>query len=587
MRHGRHFGRLSIAGLLLASAAVPALAESPVTFDRLSNPEPENWLTAHGTYDQWRHSALTELTPENVGGLRLAFAAPLGAPVGTFGNETVPLVDDGFLYITNATSQVFKFNVQGNLAQQVWSFDPEMNMTDAHAAFLVVNRGVALNGDLAILNTTTGRVIALDRNSGEPVWDLQVAIPQAESFTAQPLALRDMVLVANARGDIGGRGWAAALNAETGDEVWRFHMIPGPGEPGHETWPADSDAWQTGGASIWTQPSYDIETNMLYYGTSNAAPAYDPAYRPGDNLYTSSTVALDADTGELRWYFQYVPNEGFEWDEITPNILLDTEIGGATRQVMAHHSTRNGYFYVFDRLTGEFLFAQPNAESVNWTAGLDPKTGQPVEYDPDSDFQSYDGLNSLRGGATRSGCAAASQWGGQTYIPDLNRIYSTVTDSCFTRAAAAPNYDEQPYVFGQIVFANPEGDFAAGFAEAARPGQGAPVPDDMLRTTVGPHLTATDASTGEIVAAVPVQAAAVASGTLSTTTGLVFTAFGNGWVRAFDAESLATLWEINVGTPFKAPPITYAVNGKQYIAIAGGASGSLVNETAMLWVFSL
>ncbi|MCW5697672.1 MAG: PQQ-binding-like beta-propeller repeat protein [Bauldia sp.] len=581
-----------MAALLLGSTASLTLAESPVTFERMSNPEPENWLMPHGTYNMWRHSLLTEITPENVGGLRIAYATPLGTFPYGFGAETVPVVDDGNLYVTNAASDVFKFNVQsGTLAQQVWYFDPEVDVAVGHASFGLMQRGVALNGDLVIAYTSDGRVIALDRDSGEVVYDRQVAIPIAEFITTQPLSIRDMVIVSNARGDLGGRGWAAALDAATGDEIWRFYTIPGPGEPGHETWPADNEAWTTGGASLWVQPSYDIASNMLFYGTSNAAPAYDPAYRPGDNLYTSSTVALDADTGELQWYFQYVPNEGFEWDENTPNILVDTEINGEMRQVMAHHSMRNGYFYVLDRTNGEFVHAQPNAPSVNWTAGLDPKTGLPVEYNPDSDFQDYDGLNSLRGGATRSGCSAASQWGGQTYIPELNRVYSTITDSCFTRAAAAPNYEEQPYVFGEIHLhgAYGDGSQADGIPpdDWSRGAPAGPAPDEMLATRIGPQLTAVDVSTGETVVSVPVTAAAVASGTLSTTTGLVFTAFGNGWVRAFDAETLETLWEMNVGTPFKAPPITFAVDGKQYIAIAGGSQGNRVVSTAMLWVFSL
>ncbi|MCW5696452.1 MAG: PQQ-binding-like beta-propeller repeat protein [Bauldia sp.] len=581
----RSLRKLGFATLMMSSVSVPALAESPVTFDRMSNPEPENWLMPHGTYNQWRHSMLTELTPENVGGLRLAFAVPLGGPAGHFGTETVPLVDDGFMYVTNSAQQVFKYNVQsGAIAQQIWSFDPEADLDGTNFRLLVTNRGVAINGDLVIANTPDGRVFALDKNSGETVWDRQVGIEIAENFTSQPLALRDMVLVANSRGDLGGRGWAASLDAATGDEIWRFYMVPGPGEAGHETWPADSDAWMTGGASVWTQPSYDIESNLLYYGTSNAAPAFDPAYRPGDNLYTSSTVVLDADTGQLEWYFQYVPNEGFEWDEITPNLLVDTEVNGEMRSVMAHHSTRNGYYYLLDATTGEFILAQPNSPGTNWTAGLDPKTGQPIEYDPDSDFQAYDGLNALRGGATRSGCAAASQWGGQAYNPDLNRVYSTVTDSCFTQAANAPNYDEQPYVFGLVV----DGEYVGDLDYALRGPFGfAPAPDELLRGLVGPMLTAVDVSTGETVTSVRVQAAAVASGTLGTTTGLVFTGYGNGWVRAHDAGTLATLWEVNVGTGFKAPPITYAIDGKQYIAIAGGASGGLVNETAVLWVFTL
>ncbi|MCW5697669.1 MAG: PQQ-binding-like beta-propeller repeat protein [Bauldia sp.] len=547
-----------------------------MTFDRLLNPEPENWLQVHGTYNHWRYSLLEEITPENVGSLRLAFAAALGPAVaGGRGSEGIPVVDDGFLYIANSQSVVFKFNVQSGInALPLWSFDTGLSFIAPGPVLTVANRGLALSGDAVFVNNTDGLVVAIDRQSGEAVWEQQLGIPAAEGMTGQPFAVKDVVLIGNSRGDWGTRGWVAALDAVTGDERWRFYTIPGPGEAGHETWL--NDAWETGGGGVWTQPSYDPDTNLVFVGVGNAAPAFDPAYRPGDNLYTTSTVALDADTGALAWYHQFVANEGFEWDEVSPNLIIDTEVAGESRQVLAHHSTRNGYFYVLDRLTGEHILAAPNAPSVDWTAGFDPKTGLPVEYDPDADIQSYDGINATRDGSSRPICTAGVHWGGNAYNPDLNRVYSVVMDSCSTRATAAPDYDEIPYVFGNVVDGRTQG-------YRLRSVPGAPVPDDMLRTLVGPHLTAVDVSTGETVAAVPVLGASPIGGTFGTATGLIFVGYNDGGFRAYDADTLQQLWEMNLGTPIRGPAMSYAVDGKQYIAVTGSGN----NETAMLWVFAL
>ncbi|MCW5697681.1 MAG: PQQ-binding-like beta-propeller repeat protein [Bauldia sp.] len=571
----RSLGFLGLTAALLATTALPAAAESAVTPERLVNPEPENWLNAHRTYDHWRWSPLTIINADNVGDLKVAYAVALApSPPDVGPVETVPMVDDGFLYVTTQSNILTKFNVQsGTSALPVWSFDPEVRVLPFQIQ-ITVNRGVGLAGDAAILNTPDGRVISVDRASGQALWEVQLGEDPSEGFTTQPLIVNDLALIGQSRGDWGTRGWVSAVDLADGSERWRFWAIPGPGEAGHETWL--NDAWQTGGGSIWTQPSYDPDSNTVFVGVGNAAPAFDPEYRPGDNLYTSSVVALDADTGAVQWYHQFVANEGFEWDEITPYFVVNTQINGESRQVLAHHSTRNGHFYVLDRSTGEHVFGVANAPSINWTEGFDPKTGLPVEYDPDAQIQTYGGINATRDGSSLPLCQAATQWGGQTYSPEHNRVYTLVNDSCSTRATQAPNYEEQPYVYGNVV----DGQLLGYRLQS---GQGDPVPDEMLMTRVGPRLTAVDVSTGETVAAVPVAAPTANGGTMGTAAGLIFAGFNDGAFRAYDADTLATLWEVNVGTQFHAPPITFATGGNQYVAIAGGASGG----DTILWVFGL
>lgn len=580
-------GSAAVAGFLIAMAAQSARAESAVTFQRLSNPEPQNWLLPHRTYDGWRYSPLDQITPANVANLKLAFAFPLGSFKNTWSGEQVPLVDDGMLYVTNSLSVVRKLDVRsGKRAAPLWSFDPQVS-TDVIGR--ITNRGVALNGDKALFTTSDGRAIALKRETGEAVWEKVTIDNKAEGHSAQPITVKDLMLFGQSRGDRATRGWIKALDVNTGELRWRFNTVPSPGEPGFETWPQNSNAWEVGGAAIWTPGHYDVATNTVYYGTGNAAPAYDPEFRPGDNLYTSSVIALNADTGKLLWYFQYQPNEGLELDEITPHLLIDTRVGNETRKVIAHHSVRNGHYYLLDRTNGQFILGARNAPSVNWTAGLDPKTGKPVEYDPTKRLQSYGGRNARRTEFGMSGCQAASSWGGQAYDPDLNRVYSLINDSCYDRMTGPP-----------------PGGFAAGYAVGKvgaggnvvfgidRPAPNAPLAA-LRANLVGPRLTATNVSTGEIVAFAKAldenPNGNAQGGTLATKSKLVFFGHANGTLSAYDSSTLANLWSVNVGTPFRSPPISYAVGGKQYIAITGGgdSTGALANlsDAPMLWVFTL
>jgi alcohol dehydrogenase (cytochrome c) len=426
------------------------------------------------------------------------------------------------------------------------------------------------------------------------VWNRQVTDPQTEALTGQPYAIKDMVYVANSNGDWGTRGWAEAMDSRTGEQVWRFYFVPAPGEPGNETWGGDS--WKSGGAAAWTAPSYDPELNFLYWGTSNASPAYDAEFRPGDNLYTASTVVLNADTGELEWFFQYQANEALELDEINQRALVDVEIGGVMRKVMAHQSTRNGHFYVLDRVNGDFMSATRQYEGPKlWTAGIDPKTGHPIEYDPNLAIQTYGGHQPNRSDWSEPFCQSRTSWGGQAYHPGLGRVYSEVSPSCTNARKTIPpawhagvGLEDFGYVIGGVV----DGVFYGHTVAAEYLGGSRAAPAEMTSQLPAGAVTATDVATGEVVARGADRLYNNPDGgILATAGGLVFTGHQDGTVIAYDARTMATLWSINVGTTFGAPPIAYAVSGKQYIAINGGRAGSgdLAAHRAapMLWVFSL
>lgn len=584
---------LSLLGALVAGAlAIPAQAEEAVTSQRLLDPEPENWLMKHGNYATWRYSELDEINAGNVGSLKLAFAYLMrdDANHGISAGRTVqstPVVNGGMLYITNASAEVFKLDVRSGLAELLWRFDPE---EEPIATLTQRNRGVALTGDMVIVNTSRGHAYALDRRSGEVLWDRMVADGiTAEATSSVPYVVNDKVYIGQSYGDAATRGWVEAVNRETGEQIWRTYLTPAPDEPGGETWPGET--YLTGGASIWTQPSYDPDLNWLYYGTSNASPAWDPEYRPGDNLYTASTVVLDADTGEFEWYHQYIPNEGMEFDEINPRVLTEVEIGGEMRRVTAMHSTRAGFFYVLDRVSGEFLSATPNVPGMSseealewlWTDGFDLKTGKPVEYDPNVLLQVYAGHNVMREGFNVPVCSTRTSWGAQAYHPGMNRVYSVVFPNCRGPRKAVPaaymggGFGE--YAYGCMV----DGELLC-LQRPSRLSESRPLSAELAARVPQTKITATDVATGEIVASGPAPHFSNPNGgTLATAGGLVFTAHEDGDVQAYDARTLQPLWSINVGTDFDAAPISYAVAGKQYIAINGGDA----KTASVLWVFTL
>lgn len=310
--------KLGLAALLLSTASFPAVAQ--VTADRLANPEPENWLMVYGNYQGWRYSELAEIDAGNVSELKIAFAVPLFMQTGLGGRIlSSPLVDDGFVYTLDTQGAVTKIDVgTGEAGVPVW----RVETTPAENQGRV--QGPAFWGNNVYVPTRVGSVVAVDRDSGDVVWERSYVDP-GEFFDASPIALANSIIVGRAIGDTGTRGWVVAVDPIDGDELWRTYMVPGPGEPGHETWPQDNDAWETGGGGVWIAPTYDPGSDLLFVGTGNPSPAFDNDFRPGDNLYTASTVALNGTTGEIEWYFQYTPNDDLEHDEVSPHILYDVQ----------------------------------------------------------------------------------------------------------------------------------------------------------------------------------------------------------------------------------------------------------------------
>ncbi len=581
-------------GALLVALASPAFA-GEVTDARLLNAASEaeaaNWLTVHRTYDAHRFSPLSEINGDNVKNLKLAYAVPLGgwepSELGAPGLQGTPLANDGFLYVTDGWGTVYKIDVRsGERGRVVWKADFDM---DHEGLRLPVNRGAALWNNLVFSNLTDGRVVAVDQATGETVWEKQVAAGAGEGFTGAPLVADGKLIVGQAMGDWATRGFIAALDPATGDELWRFFTVPAPGDPGGETWrcaeTGNPDCWKTGGAGAWATGSYDPENKLLIMGTGNPVPMFDPEARPGDNLYSNSVVALDTATGKLVWYFQYTPGDYLDFDETGVHLLVDREIQGQKRKVVAHFG-RNGFFYRLDRTNGSFIGAKQYVNKLTWTEGIDPKTGTPFGYDPAGGLQEYTkGLAPRREGADRVTNCPHLQGGvnfwPSAYSPELNLAYGASIEAC-----SSVIVEGKAGVDDRFKEFKGEGEFwlGGGFAVAGK--------------ATG-SLSAIDVATGEATKKVPLDYPNY-SGLVVTGGKLLFTGQIDGTFAAYDAKSLERLWSINLGVEFQAPPMTFAVNGKQYVAILGGGGGfnpgptnfgrtelATMERAYMLWVFAL
>jgi alcohol dehydrogenase (cytochrome c) len=537
---------------LLATTCAATAAE--VTFDRLRNPEPQNWLMNHHDFGSQRFSTLATINKGNVKNLKLAFAVAIG---GTSGNENLvatPLVEDGFMYMTDAWGVVYKIDVRsGTRGTIVWKMDPGQEKVER-------NRGVALWGNLVVSVTgQDGRVIATDKETGKIVWDKNLHDQPDMTLNAAPLALKDAIIVGASGGDQGVRNWIVALDPRSGEVKWKTYSVPAPGEPGSETWKDKNNAWQTGGGAFYVTGSYDPDTNITYWGAGNPSPKYDSSYRPGDNLYTNSALAIDAATGKIRWYHQYTPNDTMDYDETGTHILIDTKVNGEDRKVLAH-AGRNGFHYTFDRLNGQFLKATQYVDKLTWTKGVDPKTGKPADYDPSKDLQTYAGpIAKILTGAASSVCptvAGGSNFWAAAYSRKTSLLYIPELEGC-----ATVTRDQTRHVRGKF--------------------DGGGYHDD-IRLTSG--LVVLDPATSEIKQRKDMPYPN-SSGVLATAGGIVVTALLDGTIMALDDQTLEELWSINVGTGIDAPPMTYAVDGKQYIAIATGLTrnqvGKFVNAPEM------
>ena len=421
-------------------------------------------------------------------------------------------------------------------------------------------RGIAMLDNNIYLSTRDARLISVDRDSGEAWFEVntkQDGTPDNQRHSGAPIAVKDMIIVGNSRGSGGTRAWIGAFGAGEGDHRWTFWVIPGPGEPGHETWADDHNAYLTGGGAIWTTGSYDPETELVLYGTGDPAPWGDPVFRPGDNLYAVSVVALDVNTGSLEWFFQETPNESWDFDTVNPRMLYDIQVNGVMRKVQGNFS-RNGFYYTLDRTNGEFLSAMAYMDNINWTAGIDQKTGKPVEYDPGVVLQAYNGMSS-RPGVPLLICP--NYFGAPTYFPpsfDAKRMTSYVGTSvgCFNN---------------QLIETK----------DIAEDWQGKSMGANWERTSEGRQLgqiVAVDVRTGmksnNVIVQYPIY-----SGVMATSGDLLFTAYLDGKVAAYDLDTLSEVWSYHTGTPISAAPISYAVDGNQYIAILIGGQdrGSTFN----------
>src|SRR5579863_8529867 len=383
--HHHALRRLLLAGIALFAAA-PALA-ADVTPERLANAdkEPGNWLMNHRTYDAQRFSPLDRINRGNVKGLKLAYAVALGGTAVNENLEATPLAEDGFLYVTDQWGVLYKIDDRsGDVGRIMWRMDPGQEKIDA------ANRGAALWGSYVVsMANYPPRMIATNKDTGKVVWETNLGDGQPGIiFSAAPLAVKDKIVIGASGGDRGVRDFIVAVDAATGKLAWRNYVIPAPGEPGSETWKDKNNAWQTGGGAMWITGSYDPATNQVLWGTGNPVPMFDPYYRPGDNLYTNSLISWDPDTGRMNWYHQYTPGDMWDYDEEGSNILIDAVINGEPRKIVTY-AARNGFLYSFERANGQTVMAKPYVPRINWTAGIDQKTGKPLDYDPNRDIQAY------------------------------------------------------------------------------------------------------------------------------------------------------------------------------------------------------
>ncbi|MDG1850764.1 MAG: PQQ-binding-like beta-propeller repeat protein, partial [Gammaproteobacteria bacterium] len=341
-------------------SATTGLVSAQVSPERLLNAdqEPESWLLYGGDYDSQRHTDLDQITRDNVDQLELKWVWQNRAPDGASQKfEATPLVVDGVMYTVAAPNNVVAIDPVTGRLFWIYNYTPSL---DARLCCGRVNRGLAMHGNSLFMGTIDGKLVKLDARKGEPEWIIDVAPPElGYALTLAPLIIGDKVIVGPAGGEYGIRGFIAAYDVHTGAELWRFHTVPGPGEPGFESWEdPEQEAWKTGGGSIWQTGSYDAELNLTYWGVGNPGPDWNGDSRPGDNLYTESVVALNPDTGELAWHYQFTPHDEMDYDATQAAVLVDMNWQGEERKVMLW-ANRNGVFYVLDRESGEFLMGEP------------------------------------------------------------------------------------------------------------------------------------------------------------------------------------------------------------------------------------
>ncbi len=527
-------------GLAFATTAV-----AQVPYERILNAadEPENWLTYNGGYMSQRHSLLDQINPDNVSTLELKWVLQ-NQVFGAW--QSNPLIVDGIMYVTERPNSVMA--VDAVTGRVFWKFR-HTPVEGARICCGANNRGVAVLDDKVYMGTLDARLIALDRVNGQPLWNVEVGdVDQSYSVTMAPLAVKDKIMVGVGGGEFGIRGYVAAFDAETGELAWKTYTIPGPGEANHDSW--EGDDWEHGGAPVWITGSFDPELNLTYWGVGNPGPDWNAGQRPGDNLYSDSAIALDADTGELKWHFQFTPNDGYDYDSVQVPVLADINFRGMPKKVMMW-ANRNGYFYVLDRVTGEFLEGKPFV-TVNWSSGLD-ENGRPIPTPQPEGMPTYPGN---QGG---------TNWYPPSFSPNTGLFYFSAWENYATIYRA----EESEYIPGRA--------FLGGGFSVLAPAPGAPTigigrtnPINNWTNEVGfASLKAMDPQTGEAVWSYN-QFDVSDSGMLTTASDLLFTGGREGYFHAIDARSGELIWNVNLGGQIVMAPVTYMVDGVQYVSVISG-----------------
>lgn len=503
-----------------------------------SNLEPSvDWPTYHGSYTGNRHSQLDQINRENVGalGARWFYPVPDQRMI-----EGTPIVIDGIMYVTGV-NQVFALDAE--TGREIWRYSQARTTGLIGDAAIGLNRGVAIREDLLFTVTDHAHAIALDRWTGELVWDVTMADYRDHyGAIAAPLVVDDLVYFGISGGDTGLRGFLDAYHAATGELAWRFWTIPAPGEPGSETW-GDPEILEKGCGATWLTGSYDPELDILYWPTGNPCPDLNGDRRPGDNLYTNSVLALAPKTGELLWHFQFTPHDTHDWDAQEPLLLLDEEFRGRHRKLLVQ-GNRNGFFYVLDRVTGKFLLAEPFIDQT-WADGIDA-SGRPIVR-PGSD-------PTEEGSVVCPAIRGATNWWASSYSPETKLFYLMVHESCMLYAK-----HDRPWQRGQ-----------SWLGGTFRLSDGSPNQR---------HIRALDLQTGKTVwNYAQTGDSTTYSGVLSTAGGLVFFGEDSGAFAALDAETGKPLWHFQANQDWKASPMTYMIGGTQYVAIGSGLG---------FWAFSL
>jgi alcohol dehydrogenase (cytochrome c) len=493
-------------------------------------PVGKDWLSYNGDYTGRRYSALDQLNPKNVGSLRAqwVFHVPNSDSM-----EVTPVVVDGIMFVTSANDA---WALDSQTGREIWHHTRPITEGLIDDASQHHNRGVAVWGNKVFMETDNAHLLCLDARSGHLLWDIAYTDGNPNyGATSAPLVVKGKVIVGTSGGDDGVRGFVSAFDAETGKLVWQFWTIPAPGEHGSESWPGD--AYLLGGGTTWMPGTYDPELDTLYWGTSNPSPDFDGGPRPGDDLYTDCVLALDPDTGKLKWNFQFTPHDLYDYDATETPVLVDTTYQGQPRKLLVE-ANRNGFFYVLDRTNGKFLSAVPFVEKLNWAKEIDAQ-GRPVRTGV---------MPTAEGTRVCPGFSGATHWYAPSYNPDTKLFYFLASENCTVFLMHAEKFKP-----GEMYY-------STGAKQS---------PGDGVKKILVAFEVGGDKATWKYP---QVGNGHSTGGVMTTASGLVFFADDSQSFEAVDGRTGAPLWHFNTGQNIHASPMSYAVNGNQYVAIAAGSN---------------